>query len=340
MMVDWLTCEIRYPHTPIQSGRVISISPEGEIEWESEKRTRIRGSYESAIHLRSAGACGNGKAEFLHIDGNYSKFLNGHNVVGSDDVRYLAQETVAKAFKQLGYFLTKDLKEILHLGQFKITRIDVTDYIEFNCLSDAKAWLQACESVARNRQGKAVRKGTTVYLGQYSKRVMVKIYSKFLEITEGKKGHGLPIALPHKQQLYDFTQSKLRMECTFRSLFLKDLGLNIASELTPQKIGELYAKQTGKIDMNAQQVLQPYQAIDLPRSVQGTYLLWKEVARLKDILMKATFYRHRKILKEHSIDIASSPKKLESNIIPLIRKIEAKPCKMPLWSESVGLIFN
>ena len=56
LMIDWLTLEIPFVHDPIDSGRVISISPEEEIEWESEKRMTIRGSYESNLRIRSAGA--------------------------------------------------------------------------------------------------------------------------------------------------------------------------------------------------------------------------------------------------------------------------------------------
>jgi II/X family phage/plasmid replication protein len=339
MMIDWLTCEFRFPHNPIKSGRVVSISPDGEIEWESEKRMRVRGSYESSIQLRSSGACGEGLAEFIQIDGNYTKFLNGHNVVGSNDVCLLAHLVIKKVFEELGFFYTRDLLNSVTSGEFKVTRIDVTSYIEFKNLDDAKAWLMACESVARNRQGKAVRKGTTVYFGQYSRRVMTKIYSKYLELTEAKKGHKLPLGLPHKSQLLDYSKNKLRVEHTFRSLFLKDLGLNIAKELTPTKIGELYAKRLGKIDMNAQVKLQSYQTLDLPRSVRGTYMLWQEGARLRDVLSRSVFYSHRTILKEHFIDISLPPRDLKTNVVPLLRKIEAKPAKMPQWSESVGLIY-
>ena len=363
-MIDWLTLEIPLVHDPIESGRVISVTPEGEIEWQSEKRTAIRGSYESNLRIRSAGTStenlrdavsvhkgksnteaitmtsGIGRSAFLHVDGNPAKFLNGHNVVGIRDITILVDMCISKIFAELNWLYTKPLKETILNGDFKVTRIDINDYIEFNSESDALAWQMAAESVATSRQGKFVRKGTTIYMGKHSRRVSLKIYSKYLELTQAKKGHSLPIALPHKQQLLDYAEKKLRIEATFRSLFLKDLGLNQAKDLTPQKLGELYAQQVGKLEMNAQVKLQPYEEMDLPRAVMGTYMLWKDGARLKDILPHNTFYRHRKILKEHDIDIKVSPKKFQSNVIPLIRKIEAKPVKMPQWSESVGLIFN
>jgi len=338
-MIDWLTLEIPYEHSPIQSGRVISITPEGEIDWESEKRLAVRGSYESTLRIRSAGACDKGAA-FLHVDGNPAKFLNGHNVVGSRDILMLVDMCISKIFSRLSYAYTSDLRQTVFEGNFKVSRIDINDYVTFNSESDALAWQMAAEQVATSRQGKFVRKGTTIYMGKHSRRVSLKIYSKYLELTQAKKGHKLPFALPHKQQLLDFAEKKLRIEATFRSLFLKDLGLTKAKDLTPHTLGELYAKQVGKLEMNAQVKLQPYEEMDLPRSVMSTYMHWKDGARLKDILPKPTFYRHRKILKKHGIDIKVSPRKIQSNVIPLIRKIEAKPCKMPQWSESVGLIFN
>jgi len=339
-MIDWLTLEIPFVHAPIDCGRVISITPEGEIEWQSEKRVAVRGSYESSLRIRSAGASEEGLAAFLHIDGNPAKFLHGHNVVGSRDILELVDMCLKKIFSHLSHLYSLNLRNSIYAGDFKVSRIDLNDYIEFKSESDALAWQMAAESVATSRQGKFVRKGTTIYMGKHSRRCSLKIYSKYLELTQAKKGHKLPFALPHKQQLLDFAEKKLRIEATFRSLYLKDLGLTKAKDLTPSKLGELYAKQVGKLEMNAQVKLQPYEEMDLPRSVMSSYMLWKDGSRLKDILPRNTFYRHRTILKEHGIDIKVTPQKIQSNVIPLIRKIEAKPCKMPQWSESVGLIFN
>jgi len=339
-MIDWLTLEIPYSHIPLETGRVISVDSTGEIDWITEKRVAVRGSYESNLLIRSAGSDGKGGAGFLHIDGNPSKFLNGHNVVGSRDILSLTDETMSRIFEFLGWLYTKPVRESVLSGDFKVSRIDINDYFEFNSESDCRAWEMAAEQVATSRQGKFVRKGTTLYMGKHSRRVSLKIYSKYLELTQAKKGHKLPLGLPHKQQLLDFAEKKLRVEAVFRSLYLKDLGLTKAKDLTPSKLGELYAKQIGKLEMNAQVRLMPFQASELPRSVKTSYLCWQSGVRLIDELPKPTFYRHRKILKEHGIDIKVSPKKIESNVIPLMRKIEAKPCKMPLWSESAGLIFN
>jgi len=338
-MIDWLTLEIPFSHTPIESGRVISIKPCGEIDWISEKRLAVRGTYESTLRIKSAGSDGEGKAGFLHIDGNPSKFLNGHNVVGIRDIITLVDMSISRIFSDLDWLYTNTLKETILSGEFKVSRLDVNDYIEFNSENDCKAWMMAAEETATSRQGKFVRKGTTIYMGKNSRRCSLKIYSKYIELTQAKKGHKLPFSLPHKQQLLDFAENKLRIEATFRSLYLKDLGLNKAKDLTPQKIGELYAKQVGKLEMHAQVKLMSHESMDLPKAVRLTYLNWKEGIRLVDELPRPTFYRHRKILKEHGIDIKVSPKTTQSNVIPLIRKIEAKPSKMPKWSESVGLIY-
>lgn len=345
-MIDWLTLEIPFVHTPIAAGRVQSFDADGTIEWQCDKRMSVRGSYESNLRVRSAGAADNpdgsgvGQSAFLQVDGNPSKFLQGHNVVGSRDIITLVDMCISKIFSSIGMLYTKTLRETILSGNFKVTRLDINDYIGFESNDDALAWQQAAESVATSRQGKFVRKGTTIYMGKHSRRVSIKIYPKFLEIEASGAGHKLPIGLPHKQQLIDFASKKLRIEVVYRSLALKDLGLNKAKDLTPEKIGELYAQQVDKLEMNAQVRLQPHEEYDLPRAVKLTYMCWKDGTRLKDVLPKNTFYRHRRILKEHGIDIKVSPKKLQSNIIPLMRKIEAKPTRMPQWSESVGLIYN
>jgi len=58
----------------------------GEIEWRAPKRKQATGSYEKKISIKSAGSDGQGNATHLWVSGNPSKFLQGHNVFGSDDL--------------------------------------------------------------------------------------------------------------------------------------------------------------------------------------------------------------------------------------------------------------
>ncbi len=86
-MIDWLT-GIFLAHKPLPAGSVVSVDADGAIEWETVKRLTVR-SHEATMKVRSIGSNGEGKATHLYIDGNPSKFLQGHSVVGSDDIQGL-----------------------------------------------------------------------------------------------------------------------------------------------------------------------------------------------------------------------------------------------------------
>ena len=95
-MIDWVTAELACLHWPIDAGRVLKISPNQDIEWETRCRASVTGSYESSISLKSVGGNGRGQATHILLSGNPSKFLQGHNVFGSDDLLALVSDTFNK----------------------------------------------------------------------------------------------------------------------------------------------------------------------------------------------------------------------------------------------------
>lgn len=80
-MIDWVTAILPCYHSEtINGGRIACISPDGEIEWQVEKKQQVSGSHESNISIKSNGA------SQLYFDGNPSKWLQGHNLFGSDNL--------------------------------------------------------------------------------------------------------------------------------------------------------------------------------------------------------------------------------------------------------------
>ena len=101
-MIDWALVKFPYLHKPINSGEVCSISPNGELEWRAPKRIQATGSYEKKISLKSIGGNGSGLATHIWVNGNPSKFLQGHNVFGSDDIVSLLSDLFVKEEKTVG----------------------------------------------------------------------------------------------------------------------------------------------------------------------------------------------------------------------------------------------
>jgi len=94
--------------------------------------------------------------------------------------------------------------------------------------------------------------------------------------------------------------------------------------------------------MNAQLVLPDQVSLSLKPTLAATYHRWKDGADLRQIYSNSKFYNHRCKLKSYGIDISLPPSDLEvknltSNVVPLIRYLEAKPIQAPSWAKAQGL---
>jgi II/X family phage/plasmid replication protein len=414
-MIDWFRGAITFNHVPIPSGSVLSLKPDGAIEWTSLKKTMVRSSWETGLNIKSvvtnlegghpySNLLGKevyrfqlenkladnipvyillpsqkikrlthdflrekmsqdesiqyyepmleftpyeGFATTLFIDGNLCKFLQGHNIFGSRDLNRL----LYLAFKKIVFFLSDhfqghDLqiraaeKQIL-AGEYLVKMLDINQL--YDCGNDlsVESWLHAAEMRAVSRGGRAKRDKGTVYLAKNSKRHAFKFYNKYREINADKK-HRLPNEL-QGLGLESFVLGKLRGELR---IFGKELqerhGITHGKHLDETVIQTLYNDYISRITMTAQVHLIDEQLMALPRNVQMTYDYWRRGLSCKELLPRNTFYRHRKILLEHGVDILSNclePEELaKSNVVPMIRIIEAIPVAIPQWAYEKNLI--
>lgn len=357
-MIDWVTAKIPCLHLPIKAGQVMKLTPEGEIEWSTVCRTSVTGSFDNRLSVRSQGSDGEGHATTLHISGNPAKYLQGHNIVGSDNVIKLVQMAVQRAVHTLidegmaTPFLENSVDwGAIANGDFEIDRVDINYLYELPSRSDVNAWLRAAEYCSHTRHGRPRNDGGTVYWGKQSRRWSLKAYSKAREI-EGKGMHKLPdeeyfkkrnLSLPWNfkplQKLKDWVQNKLRIEAVIRQMELREQGIKYARDLTPERVQNLYSQYVGRIEMAEKVLLNDEQALKLPRAAAATYHMWKIGMVPADMLPRNTFYRHRRQLLEHGIDISNPPPIASgSNVVPLIRVLEAKPVQIPEWVYESGLI--
>lgn len=98
-MIDWLSFEVHgVLHRPISGGALVAFDDAtGNVEWKATRRKSVEGSASSTVHIRSADVDGDGLAASLQFSGNPSKFLQGHNLYGSDDLPGLVYQCAAQA---------------------------------------------------------------------------------------------------------------------------------------------------------------------------------------------------------------------------------------------------
>lgn len=348
-MIDWFRGEIDFLHDPIPAGHVLSFDADGTVEWDCVKSIVCRSSHETSIKVKSSGGNGEGRATTLLVDGNLSKFLQGHNVFGSRDLNtllLLAFRKVVELYAEHwgGYSGTALTEAKIRKGDYRVKMLDINQLYDVGNDASVEAWLHAAHMRAMSRHGKSTRDKGTVYLGKTSKRWAIKFYNKHREMTASGKSHQLP---GHLQNLglEGFVQGKLRAELRIFSKELQKHGITHGYHLNPTTLDELFTTYLGKIDMTTQATLIDEQLLKLPRTVQATYQLWRQGADLRGLMtgldgqVSNTFYRHRKILLEHGIDINATHLAPEhNNVVPLMRIIEAVPVTTPAWAYERGLI--
>lgn len=324
-------------HSPLNTGRIICIDPDGQTEWESPKRLVVAGSHDSNFRVSSEGSDGQGRATHLKFSGNPAKFLQGHNIFGSDDLVSLMNDVYKKIISLLQLSPSvKDYKDV-SLGLYKVTSIDINYSYELPSRADVLAWIRAAEFKSKTRHGRPSTKGGTIYWGKHSKRWALKAYSKGEEISAGK-GHKLPASLLDTP-LVSFADNKLRIELRILSKELDNLNLKTANKLNPQKIKSLFNEYIQRLQMTEQIILSDDKLQLLPQRLRSTYILWRDGYDLRSELPKTSYYRNRAALLDFGIDIAlRSEKTKTSNVIPLLRVLEAKPVSVPDWAFDMGLV--
>ena len=338
-MIDWVTALLPCLHVPIDAGYVTKTTTGGEIEWQTRCRDSVKNSYDQGITIKSDGGNGEDMATHLLISGNPSKFLQGHNVFGSCELIPLLFDVYMDVCAAKGLQPSQEETASVQRGDYRIINIDFNQSFELPSRADVLAWIRGMEFKAKTRHGRPSRKGGTLYFGKGSSRWKMKFYCKGEELDAGKQ-HKLPDELEHTP-IKGWADNKLRGELTLLAKELKELGLTIARDLTRNVLKSIFFEYLRKIDMNEQMTLSSEEQMGLPTKLQSTYLHWINGVDLRGILPESTYYRHRKGLLEHGIDIAIRKETADrSNVIPMIRVLEAKPASIPLWAFEQGLVHH
>jgi II/X family phage/plasmid replication protein len=315
---------------------VCKIDPDGALEWAAPCRKQVTGSYESTVTVKSDGSDGQGNATHLYFSGNPSKFLQGHNIFGSDDLVSLMSDTYERVCQVLDLMPT--IQDIMAIrgGNYRLTRIDINYSFELNTRADVLAWLRAAEFKSKTRHGRPSSKGGTLYWGKTSKRWSLKAYCKAEEVQQPK--HRLPESLLDTP-LIPWADNKLRIELVLRSKELDELNLDIATCWQPHTVMNTYFDYLKRLDMNEQIALTTDELMNLPQRLRSTYVLWKDGHDLRSTISKPTYYRHRKELLQYGINIDLRQDRVDrTNVVPLVRILEAVPASVPDWAFDLALV--
>jgi len=337
-MVDWISCRVPcYLPFPVTGGMVVDHDEHGEIRFAVQKRLQCEGSFSSKIMVRAV------TCEEIEISGNPAKFLQGHNLYGSADLRSVLRDVLGKVLPPI----FGDMPPV-YLDDAQFSRVDLTDGYLLEREGDVMAYLRGIEQTARiSYKGRGVLDGSTLIYGRSNKGERAKAWQLVL-YAKGKEVAKRPLPEPMNgdSEVIDWVNRLLRVELRLRGPELKRLGLVRLGDWTDEENGrspeDVAAKTWGdyvaKLELSDVRQVETTELELIKPRLRNAYAAWKHGEDLSKGCPPRTFYRLRKEMRDHlGIDIAVPVPK--SNVVPLVRVIEATPAHRPPWADRIDQIL-
>lgn len=314
VMIDWLT--LRAPcrlDGRLGGGAILALDESGEVEWESVKRKEVQGSHSTIVTVKGGG---NGTMGEIEVSGNPAKWLQGHNLFGSGSVRYLAYRMLAGITRELGLTPTMEDRRAWWRGEFELLRVDITRMYDLGEPQRVTKFLAAALAVAHSKyQQASVSKGGTVYIGQHSRRISLKLYDKYGELHARGKGHKLPATIKgeDRERLLQFAYGKLRVELTARTTELQDRGLRDGRAWRRETAERVLDRYLERLEMGDTMRLSEDRSAALPRRLQLVYDSWRNGRDIRAMYSERTFFRYRREMLAYGIDLYKiNPRAIEA----------------------------
>jgi II/X family phage/plasmid replication protein len=296
-MIDWVTARLPLAcDGPINGGSVVSLTPDGEVEWRTDRRLMVEGSHSANVTVR-------GGFGVIDFSGNPAKFLQGHNLFGISDLNRLMTLTMQRVSHQLGLAVSADDLQAWRSGAYTLSRTDLTRMIDCGTEKRALGILRVLNHAASTKYQRPVADGTTIYIGLRSRRQQLKFYAKGPELLK----HKLPATMAPSwhQMLTDYAAPMLRLELTNGSKYFHESPYRDAwmwDATTPDKLLE---ERLAVLEVSDTMRLADEVVHDLPHRLMTVYDSWRGGRDLKAELPDRTFYRYRRqLLNLANIDIA------------------------------------
>lgn len=342
-MIDWVTATVACDYRgDITGGRVLMVDADGTVEYAKDRWLEVEGSYSSKVLVQGLddGALGCR----LHVSGNPSKFLQGHNLFGSSDVNLLVGSMMDGLSERLGLHPTANDRWSWYAGCYFLGRVDVTRMYDVGTPARVRDWLVSASQVAHSRyQAAGNDRGSTLYVGKHSRRVSLKFYDKWGELQV--PGHGLADTLPGEwyHKLEDHAYGKLRVEAVLRSMWLKDKGLAVGIPWSPALAQSLLDERIGGVELSDNMRMSDEYVGDMPGKLALVYEAWRAGRDLRAMYSKAQFYRLRSQLLPYGVDIAHvRPREVvtENQYLlgaPLKSFLQGGGVEVPEWARGTSL---
>lgn len=305
MQIDWVSGVIAAPPSlwaGYETGFQLKIDPNGVVT--SERRAPVDLQRDDPSHSRRYRVQLIRPGE-LYTSGNPVKLLQGHNLFGSCDPVGLFMEAGCWIREVAGLFPGMSTWRAAGIQGPRFTRIDLTRSYRFPRGPDARAWIREVAFSARSRHGAAKIVGdATAVWGSGSRHWSMEVYEKHSELLKHAKH------LP--RELLEWSEGVMRFELRLRTPELVHEAETVARLHGPGARAaalEIWQRYFDRITFNENATMTTPSLFEstLPPHLRFKLIAWRNGEDLRRILSKTSFYRVRRELLPHGVDIASPP---------------------------------
>ena len=203
------------------------------------KAQTLRSSFENTLWIKPS------TTGSIEISGNFYKFLNHHNVTGTDDLVGLVTDLIQHlATLDIGIEPTEEELKDIQDGKFRLFRVDVNKAILFDSKVAALDYLEHLKSAASYPYRKKTIYSNGVYFGMRSKRWCLKFYHKGTEVQVHKSGE-----FPLDDELKALADLMVRAEMRINSQQLKDWDLAFGHQWSKDIAQSLLERTLSKLEV-------------------------------------------------------------------------------------------
>ncbi len=214
--------------------------------------------YGSRFYLKgpfsTVGTCINFDVErrVFWVELSLPKFVQGHNVFGTNRLVELCCEVIDLVYGRLGIFLSKNQWKKIKRNRIRLMRLDIACSFFVGSPGKVNAVLESLFEHLRVESVKWSAYGSThtetVYNRQCSTRVSDKFYNKHKELMVKK----IPMSVKARDLLMQYAESIVRYEVTFRAAELRDLDLEFADQWNTEVVRTMIKSRIERLKLRRQ----------------------------------------------------------------------------------------
>lgn len=331
-VLDWLTlkvCGTKLPEATIvalrgRSGRIVKISPDGAIEWETVAREAIR----SDSHQITVAMGGE-----LTICGSPARVMQQNNVFGSGD-------PVECGRAVLDFVRTHCNVELPALEAFRCTRMDVTCNYDLGALSHVREALMSLRHAEGGRY-QLRTSAESVYWSVRSQLRSGKAYAKGPHLAFQQKKDQSAIT----DEEIEAASRLLRLELSLKSQWWRERATKAWHDYSAGELEQIHEQyfapliggaEVVEVDTIREQVINAAESLGYTEGRgRAAYLYWLTIQQVGFETARAeigsrTHYRHVRVLREAGLSFSDFQAR---RVIPLRRRplVLAQPVRS--WDE-------